>query len=169
MSETVQKTHGGIGGAAAVMLLSAGALILAGRTVPLAGDAVALVLGLELLVLGRLRRDEGPLIAGGLLTGVGTAILLAAGPLQGRDADTIGGAFVIAVGAGFGLVAVLSRLWLHKAQHWSWITGLGAGVLGVGLLAGPENLAGFLSWVIPVALLIAGVVLTVAWWRRRNR
>jgi drug/metabolite transporter (DMT)-like permease len=144
-------------------------LILAGRMFPLVGDAVALVLGVELLVLGRLRRDEGPLVAGALLTGVGSAILLAAGPLQGRDADTIGGAFVLAVGCGFGLVALLTKMWLHRTHHWSWITALGAGVLGVGLLAGPDNLTNLLSWVVPAGLLIAGAALTVAWWRRRNQ
>jgi uncharacterized membrane protein HdeD (DUF308 family) len=176
MTETVHKERSGIGGAAAVMLLTAGVLVLAGRMFPLVGDAVALVLGIELLVLGiellvlgRLRRDEGPLIAGALLTGVGSAILLAAGPLQGRDADTIGGAFVLAVGCGFGLVALLTRVWLHKTHHWSWITAVGAGVLGAGLLTGPDNLASFLSWVVPVGLLVAGAVLAVGWWRRRSR
>jgi hypothetical protein len=169
MTETVHQERSGIGGAAAVMLLTAGVLVLAGRMFPLVGDAVALVLGIELLVLGRLRRDEGPLIAGALLTGIGSAILLAAGPLQGRDADTIGAAFVLAVGCGFGLVALLTRVWLHKTHHWSWITAVGAGVLGAGLLTGPDNLASFLSWVVPVGLLVAGAVLAVGWWRRRSR
>ncbi|HEY6742272.1 MAG TPA: hypothetical protein VI110_07930 [Lapillicoccus sp.] len=163
---TTSKQRARVRGTAAVMLLTAGVLVLAGRVVPMLGDALALVLGLELLVLARLNRDDGPLIAGGLLTGAGTAVVLASGPLQGVAAHTMGGTFVLAVAGGLALIAALAAWWLHEAYHWAWITALGLGVLGGGLLAGPDAVADWLSLALPVGLLAGGAVLAVAWWRR---
>jgi hypothetical protein len=168
MTETMtEKNHRG-GPVVAVMLLTAGALLVVGRVMPLAGDAVALVLGVELLVAAAMRREDGPTVAGGVLTGIGVGILLAAGPLQGAGSDTVGGAFMLAVGFGFGLVALTSAVWLHQVHHWAWITALGVGLLGAGLLAGTDTLAGLLSWLLPIGLLVTGAVLAVAWWHRRN-
>jgi hypothetical protein len=169
MTETMtRKNHLG-GPVVAVMLLTAGALLVVGRAIPMAGDALALVLGVELLVAGAMRREDGPTVAGGVLTGIGVGILLAAGPLQGAGSDTVGGSFMLAVGFGFGLVALTSAVWLHQVHHWAWITALGLGLFGAGLLAGADTLAGLLSWLLPIGLLISGAVLAVAWWRRRLR
>lgn len=160
----------GTGPVVAVMLLTAGVLLVVGRMVPAVGDALALVLGVELLVVAGVRREDGPTVAGGVLTGVGAAILLASGPLRGAESDVIGGVFMLSLGLGFGLVAVLSALWLPATHHWAWIVGLGPGLLGAGLLAGGANtLAALLSWLLPAGLLTAGAILTVAWWRRRRQ
>ena len=53
-----------------LMLITAGALVLAGRVLPVAGEALVLVLGVELLIWAWIARDDGPLIAGGVLSGV---------------------------------------------------------------------------------------------------
>jgi len=54
-----------------VMLLTAGTLLVVGRVVPAVGDALALVLGVELLVAAGVRREDGPTVAG-LLAGPDT-------------------------------------------------------------------------------------------------
>ena len=167
MTETIPEKSHRTGLIVAVMLLTAGTLLVVGRVIPVVGDALALVLGVELLVAAGVRREDGPTVAGGVLTGVGAAVLLASGPLQGAGSETVGGAFLLAVGLGFGLVALLSALWLPETHHWAWIVALGLGLLGAGLLAGPNTLAYLLSWLLPVGLLAAGVALAVAWWRRR--
>jgi hypothetical protein len=169
MTETIPAKSRKAGPVVAVMLLTAGVLLVVGRVIPVAGDALALVLGIELLVVAGLRREDGPTIAGGVLTGVGAAILLASGPLRGADSETVGGAFVLAVGVGFGLVALLSALWLRETQHWAWIVALGLGLVGAGLLAGVNTVASVLSWLLPTGLLVAGAALAVVWWHRRAR
>ena len=169
MTETIPEKSHRTGPVVAVMLLTAGMLLVVGRVVPAVGDALALVLGIELLVAAEVRREDGPTVAGGVLTGVGAAILLASGPLRGAESETVGGAFVLAVGFGFGLVALLSALWLPKTHHWAWIVALGLGLLGAGLLAGANTLAHVLSWLLPAGLLVAGVALSAVWWHRRAR
>ena len=167
MTETMPEKNRQTGPVVAVMLLTAGTLLVVGRIVPAVGDALALVLGVELLVVAGIRREDGPTVAGGVLTGVGADILLASDPLRGAEPETVGGAFVLAVGFGFGLVALLSALWLPETHHWAWIVALGLGLVGAGLLAGPSAVANLLSWLLPAGLLVAGVALVVVWWNRR--
>jgi hypothetical protein len=169
MTETMPEKNRRTGPVVAVMLLTAGALLVVGRVIPAVGDALALVLGVELLVAAGVRREDGPTVAGGVLTGVGAAILLAAGPLRGAESETIGGAFMLAIGFGFGLVALLSALWLPQVHHWAWIVALGLGLLGAGLLAGANTMAHVLSWLLPAGLLVAGAALAIAWWHRRGQ
>jgi hypothetical protein len=153
----------------ALLLLTAGALVLAGRVVPFVGDALALVLGIELLVLARLDRGDGPLISGGVLVGLGTGVLLAAGPLLGAEPHQVGGAFLLCLAGGFALIAVLGYAWQHQTQPWAWITALALAVVGGSLAAGPGTLATLASWALPAVLLGAGVVLAARWMRGRAR
>jgi hypothetical protein len=50
------------------------------------------------------------LIAGGVTTGLGLGVLLAAWPLRDAEPNVVGGTFLVAVAAGFLLVAVLGHL-----------------------------------------------------------
>jgi hypothetical protein len=149
-------------GFAALMLLTAGGLVLAGRAVPVAGDMLALVLGIELLVWAQVTGEDGLLVTGGVLTGVGVGILVAAWPLRGAEPHTTGGAFLLSVAAGFLLVGVLSAL-RRQQQLWAWICAAAVAVVGGGLVAGPDSLAGLLAWGVPAVLLAAGATLGLRW------
>ncbi|WP_369256914.1 hypothetical protein [Geodermatophilus amargosae] len=144
----------------AVVLLTAGGMLLTDRLVPgwPLGDAVALVIGLELLVWAVSARAAGPLVGGGIAIGVGTGILLVNGPLQGHDATEVGGAWLLALGVGFVLVAGGARLLRVERQDWAWIpavclVGLGAAIgLGISTTviawAGPLVLLGIGAWLL---------------------
>jgi hypothetical protein len=149
----------------ALLLITAGALVLAGRVLPVAGEALALVLGVELLIWAWIARDDGPLIAGGVLSGVGAAILVVAGPLVGADPTVIGGTFVLLVAGGFALVGVASRLLLGRWSWWAWITAGVVGVVGAGVLFGGEVLSGLFGWGVPLGLLAGGIAVALAWGR----
>jgi len=157
--ESTSTTRGFV----ALMLITAGALVLAGRVVPVAGESLVLVLGVELLIWAWAARDDGPLIAGGVLTGVGAAILLVAGPLAGADPNLIGGAFVVLVAVGFAMVGTASRLVLGRWMPWALIAAGVVGVIGAALLLGGDVLSGLFSWVVPLGLLVGGVVAALAW------
>jgi hypothetical protein len=145
-------------GYVALMLLTAGALLLLGQLVPLAGDALCLVLGIELLVWAYAARDSALLVTGGVVTGVGAGVVLAAGPLLGADPIAIGSAFVLSVAAGFALIAALSLLWWRTRMYWSWITAAGVAAIGV-------SLSGYATWALPAVLLGCGAAATVGWLR----
>lgn len=155
-------------GFVALLLLTAGAMIVAGQWWPVAGDALVVALGIELLVWAAVARDDGPLVAGGVTTGVGVGILAAAGPLLGADPRIVGATFMLSVAAGFLVIAGLSRVWLHRTQWWAVITAAVVGVVGGALLVGSAALAGLLAWGLPAALLLGGIAMTVAW-RRGDR
>ena len=156
-------------GFVALMLVTAGALVLAGRVLPLAGEALALVLGIELLIWACAARDDGPLIAGGILTGVGAAILTVAGPLAGADPNVVGGTFVLMVAAGFAIVGVASRPLLGRWTPWALITAGVVGVVGAGVLFGGDVLSDLLGWGLPLGLLAGGVAVAMAWVRVGRR
>ena len=155
-------------GFAALLLTSAGLMILAGRVLPATDSATALVIGVELLVWAVLARSTGLLTAGGVVTGVGSGVLLAARPLQGADPNLIGAGFVLSVAAGFGIIALLSWIPLRQVQHWAWITAAAAGTIGAGLLGGPETVAAVVGWLLPVGLIAAGVVVALRSLRARR-
>jgi hypothetical protein len=140
-------------------------LVLTGQVFPPAGTALLVVLGVELLVWGLTAREDGILLTGGVLVGIGTGIVLAAGPLLGDDPQVIGGAFVLSMGAGFGLFALLAQTWLGLPRRWAWITAAALGTVGVGLLAGGTVLSDLATWGLPAVLLTAGLIAAVRWLR----
>jgi hypothetical protein len=154
---------------AALILLTAGLLVLVERILHTSISAVALVVGLELLVWAAVARSTGLLTAGGVVTGVGSGVLLASGPLQGADADRIGAAFLLSVAAGFALIALLSWIPLRQVQHWAWITALFPATIGAAMLGGgPDTVATVVGWLVPAALIAAGVVIALRTVRGRR-
>ncbi|HET6532153.1 MAG TPA: hypothetical protein VFH03_16300 [Actinoplanes sp.] len=145
-------------GFAALLLVTAGVLILAGRVVPAADGAVPVVLGVEMVVWAVLTRSTDLLTVGGVVTGIGSGVLLAAGPLQGADPDRIGAAFLLSVAVGLGLIALLSWWPLSRPQHWAWIAAVGSATIGVGLLGGADTVATVVGWALPLLLIAAGLI-----------
>ncbi|MFC4942511.1 hypothetical protein [Pseudonocardia sp. GCM10023141] len=170
---TVTQRTAGSRGFVALLLVTAGALLLAGRAVPLVGDASALVLGIELLVWAYVARSDALLVTGALTGGVGLGVLLAAGPLLGGDPQVIGGAFVLGVAAGFAVITAASLLWWQRAANWAWITAAVIGVVGVGVLGGATQLRELTAWAVPAVLCAGGLVVAaqnrVTRWLRAGR
>jgi hypothetical protein len=59
MSEKIAPRTSASPGFVALLLLTVGGLVLAGRAVPVVGDCLALVLGIELLVWAGVTREDG--------------------------------------------------------------------------------------------------------------
>ncbi|MGN6541391.1 MAG: hypothetical protein ACTHKY_11345, partial [Ginsengibacter sp.] len=120
--------------------------------------------GIELLVWAGVTREDGLLIAGGVTSGLGLGILLAAWPLRGAEPNVVGGSFVVSVAVGFLCVAALGHWW-RRRQTWGWITAAVAGAVGGALMAGAEVVAQFIEWGGAAALLAAGAVVGFRWLR----
>jgi hypothetical protein len=164
MSEKTAPRTSATSGFVALLLLTAGVLVLAGRVVPAVGDSLALAVGIELLVWAGVTREDGLLVAGGATSGIGLGVLLAAWPLRDAEPNVVGGAFVVAVAAGFLLVAILGQWW-QRRQVWAWITALVAAAVGAALMTGAEVLGQLIEWGGAAALLAAGAVVGYRWLR----
>jgi len=165
MAEIAKNRPAATRGFVAVLLLTAGALLLAGRVLPIVGDALALVLGVELLVWAYVARQDGLLVTGGVTAGIGTGVVLAAGPLHGAAAHIVGATFLVGLAGGFGLVACLALLWWRRRWTWAWITAAAVGAVGAGLFVGPDGVSDVLTWGLPGALLVGGAVTALRWRR----
>jgi hypothetical protein len=127
------------------------------------------VVGLELVAWAWTVRDDGPLIAGGIVTGIGAGIMFAAGPLADAAPHVVGGTFLLCTALGFALVGLLSRLLLPSTYTWAWITAAPVAAVGGALFAGADIVSDVVTWALPAALLIAGVVLGARWLRIGRR
>lgn len=147
-----------------VILIIIGAVLLAVQYVPDFGRFIPLIVGLGLLGLFAVRRDYGLLVAGGVVTGVGTGIWLAS-TISGTMA---GAAFMLSLGSGFLLIFVVSYLLNLAERHW-WplipgliLTGIGGAIAIGGVALDLVNL-----W--PVALIIIGLLLLGSWFVNSRR
>ncbi len=76
--------------------------------------------GLMFLVWGVAVRYAGPLIAGGIMTGIGTGVLLAEQVFPGASQV---GVIALAVGIGFLIIYPLSVFFTSRPQRWALIPG----------------------------------------------
>jgi hypothetical protein len=141
-----------------IVLIIIGVVLLAVQYVPDFGRFIPLVVGLGLLGLFLVKREYGLLIAGGVVTGVGTGIWLAS-TISGTMS---GAAFILSLGSGFLLIFVASYVLNLAERHW-WplvpgliLTGLGGAIAIGGVALDLINL-----W--PVALIVIGLLLLGSW------
>ena len=117
-------------------------------------------LGIIFLVWGITIRHVGPMIPGGILTGIGAGVILmqqtAALPGEASDA----GIFLITFGAGWALITLLSALFTAKTQWWPLIPGAIIAAVGAALFAGDAGLRvlEFAGDFWPLALIAAGLI-----------
>ncbi len=109
--------------------------------------------GLLFLVWGVVVRYAGPLIAGGIMTGIGTGVLLAEQVFPGASQA---GVIALAIGIGFLIIYPLSVFFTSRPQRWALIPGGILAVIGaVRLMSGVSLdvfdlllvlLGGYLIW-----------------------
>jgi hypothetical protein len=144
-----------VGGA---VLIAIGAALLLGQVVEDAGQFILVGIGIVLLVLFAATRNAGTLIGGGIVTGLGVGVVVAAN----TSGDIAGAAVLFGLGLGFvGVWLVGTLLRIPETKIWPLIPGAILVVIGFVVLAGPEA-AQALEWLWPLALIGAGVVVIAA-------
>ena len=143
-----------------LLLIVVGVMLFVLLETGLGGEGIPLLIGVGFLVAYAVTRLYGLLIPGGILTGLGSGIVVTA--TTGPDAAPV-------LGLGMGFVAIALVDWgvrgRERAQWWPLIPG---GILTViGLVAIPEVRA-TAQYVVPL-LLIAGGLWLVLGHRRRAK
>jgi hypothetical protein len=155
----------GVGGASAtgvrrgdrvaggVALLVIGLFLLVVQTVPDLGRLIPLFLGSLLLAMGILRREQGLIIAGCVVGGVGLGVALQ-GAVTGVEAGAV---VVLSLGLGFvAIYAISLLLGLPEAHWWPLIPGGIILFVGVVIMSGPVIGDAMRWW--PVALIAVGLL-----------
>jgi hypothetical protein len=148
------------GVASGVILILIGTFILLSRWLALdLGVYLLLLLGLGMLIWGMFSRSSGWIIAGSILTGIGTGVLVFNSPWQ-IASDYQPGIFLLCFALGWFLIPLLTRLFTPGTHWWPFIPGGIMAVVGCALLFARGALQADLVNVLQGALLIlAGLYL----------
>ena len=141
-----------IGGA---ILIGIGLAFLAGQLIPHAGNFIVLAIGLTFLAAFLVTREYGFLVPGGIVTGVGTGVVIAA-EMPGAEGGAL---FMLAIGSGFLAIWIIGLIFHVTENHpWPLVPGLILGGIGAASLAGTRYAEiGRLGW--PIALIALGAAL----------
>jgi hypothetical protein len=156
----MQRNEQWVGGA---VLITIGIALLAGQLLGNSGQFVLLGIGIVLLVLFVISRSPGTLIGGGIVTGLGAGVLVAAN----TQGDIAGSAVLFGLGLGFiGVWLVGTLMRVPETAIWPLIPGVILVLVGTIVLAGSET-ADTIGILLPVVLIGFGVVVVlVGLWRR---
>lgn len=116
-------------------------------------------LGALFLVWGILTRNEGLMIPGGILSGIGWGVYAIAGPFAIWQGESEGGVFLIFLGLGFGLITLVTAVFADETHWWALIPGSIIAFVGLAILFGGAMLT-LLTWVgklWPLALILLGI------------
>jgi hypothetical protein len=157
----MQRRDQWVGGAVLIII---GAGILLGQLFGDAEQYILLGIGVLLLVLFAASRNPGTLIGGGIVTGLGVGIVIAAS----TTGDIAGAAVLFGLGLGFvGVWLVGTLMRIPETTVWPLIPGAILVVIGFVVLAGPE-MAETLELLWPLLLIGLGVVVIGAAFLRRG-
>jgi hypothetical protein len=150
--EVVMRTQRLVGS----LLIGFGVFLLIVYWTGIGGEAVPLVIGISFLAAYAVTRTYGLLVPGGILTGLGTGIVLGVG--GGPETSP-----VLGLGLGFVAIYVISLLARDPVQHW-WplIPGGILTVIGLSTMPATRNLVTF---VVPAVLILAGAAVVVGFGR----
>lgn len=128
------------------------------------------VLGVIFLGWGFLQRHAGPMIPGGILTGLGLGVV-AQQTLFTDASDEIRGAIVVlGLALGFLVIMPLSQLVEGRFHWWPAIPGAILLVVSLTMFAGPGGVAVLqaLNYLWPIALIVVGAYLIWLIYRPRG-
>jgi len=145
------------------VLIAIGLAFLLGQLVPHAGDYIVLAIGLTFLGAFVATREYGFLVPGGIVTGVGAGVVIAAN-LPGAEGSAL---FLLAIGSGFLAIWVIGLAFHLPENHpWPLVPGLILGGIGAASLAGTRyEEIGRYGW--PIALIALGAALLLRAMARR--
>jgi hypothetical protein len=136
-----------------LLLIAIGSALLLVMVTDLGGEVFVLLIGVGFLGAYVMTRAYGFLVPAGILTGLGTGILVESwgGP---------GEAVTLGLGAGFLAIAVVDRLRGSSGSGWWWplIPGSILTVTAASTITGLRNLG---SYLLPAALILLGAFLLV--------
>jgi hypothetical protein len=136
----------------------------------LLGEWLLPVLGVLFLAWGIMASRPGPIIPGGILTGLGVGVILAREVFHFSGLDA-GGVITLSLGIGFLLILPLCALFTPRWHWWPTIPGCVLVVVGIALLIGNDALqvVTVLGKIWPASLILAGVILLWQFLRRKER
>jgi hypothetical protein len=131
------------------------------------GNIVLPVVGLALLGWGILARHAGPMIPGGIFTGIGVGAMLTNGFANMGDEKT-GGLFLIGFAGGWVLITILSALFTDETHWWPLIPGGILAFVGLAISLGGAalNLLQLLGNIWPAGLIVLGLIVI---WRQYKK
>ena len=159
-TETTKIDHHAHGIAGGILLILIGVSILLSRWLSMdLGEYGVLLLGLGMLVWGMYSHSGGWIIAGSILAGLGTGILVFNGPWQIAN-QYQPGVFLLCFALGWFLIPLLTRLFTRCTMWWAFIPGGIMAIIGCTLLLVQGSMQQDIVNVLQAALLIlAGLFL----------
>ncbi len=156
--------------AGGVVLIAIGALFLIAQFVKLDGLAVFIpaALGVIFLAGGVAARNNGLLIPGGILGGIGLGTYAIERAFPELGEPNRGGVFLLCFAMGWGLITLLSAIVTRRTMWWPLIPGAIMAAIGVAIMAGGvafEALKAFGAYGWPLILIAVGVYVI---FRRRS-
>ncbi len=127
----------------------------------LTGTLILVGIGVTFIVWGVATRAAGPLIPGGIMTGLGIGTFLSQEVFTNVSPDARGGIVVLGLACGFLVIPLLTYIVERHAPWWPAIPGGILLVVGLALVIGGAATTVFdvLSVIWPVILIIIGVAL----------
>lgn len=158
-----------------LLLISIGALVLVAKfvdlpEVPDLGLFFLPALGALFMLAGIFSRNEGLMVPGGILSGIGWGAYLTAGPLTWASERQEGGVFLLAFALGWVSITAVSALFAKKTLWGTLIPAAVLAAIGGALFFGGAfidllEVAGKL-W--PLALIVAGFAVLIKVARRTD-
>ena len=155
-----KKQDGLLGG---VILVVIGLIALANQFVdfdsfPDLGLLIVPGIGALLLLWGIVNREAGPIIPGGIMSGLGLGIFLTASPYELVSSANEGGVFMLSFALGWVLITVLTAVFTNETHWWPLIPAAIMGLIGGTVLVGGvfESALSFLGTFWPVILIVIG-------------
>jgi hypothetical protein len=146
-----------------VILIAIGTILFFVQATAIGGEVIVAVIGAGFLVAYAFTHQYGFLVPGGILTGLGLGIVWV------TQEPGAGGAVLIGLGLGFGLVFVLDAVMKHTpAPWWPLIPGGILTTIGLVIETGNEGLLADVGWLWPIALIAVGAVLLLTQMTRRS-